>query len=167
MGDPPEALHQYGLELVEEPKTGEYDAIVLAVAHDEFREIGGRGLRAFGKPEGHLLVHLKSMLPRRTRTSAYDGIVLLAYHQKALKSPGAGSGPKGWLVYRGKTYRPNQASLGGAAVPQNNARSAALFPARHGQVFIRNGTFPMNRPAATLVGSAGAAPAQSQRLARG
>jgi len=55
-----EAQHEYGLALIEQPEPGAYDAIVLAVAHDEFRELGA-GVRAFGKPE-HVLYDLKYVL---------------------------------------------------------------------------------------------------------
>jgi UDP-N-acetyl-D-glucosamine/UDP-N-acetyl-D-galactosamine dehydrogenase len=55
-----EAQHEYGLALIEQPESGAYDAIVLAVAHDEFRELGTR-VRAFGKPK-HVLYDLKYVL---------------------------------------------------------------------------------------------------------
>lgn len=35
--DASEVRHEYGLELINEPKISEYDCIVLAVGHDEFR----------------------------------------------------------------------------------------------------------------------------------
>ena len=55
-----EAQHEYGLTIIEQPEPGAYDAIVLAVAHDEFRELGP-SLRDFGKPE-HVLYDLKYVL---------------------------------------------------------------------------------------------------------
>jgi UDP-N-acetyl-D-galactosamine dehydrogenase len=55
-----EAEHEYGLKLVDEPEAGAYDAIILAVAHDEFRELG-EGVRDFGKAE-HVLYDLKYVL---------------------------------------------------------------------------------------------------------
>ncbi|VVS94859.1 Vi polysaccharide biosynthesis UDP-N-acetylglucosamine C-6 dehydrogenase TviB [Desulfoluna spongiiphila] len=45
--DTQEAEHEYGITPVKELKHGFYDAIVMAVAHDEFREIDD--IRAFGK----------------------------------------------------------------------------------------------------------------------
>lgn len=45
-----EAEHEYGLKLVAEPAQSQYDAIVLAVAHDQFRQMGAAGIRALGKP---------------------------------------------------------------------------------------------------------------------
>ena len=37
--------------LIDAPKEGTYDAVVLAVAHDCFRRLGAARIRAFGKPE--------------------------------------------------------------------------------------------------------------------
>ena len=56
------------LSLVAEPAPGEYDAIVLAVAHDAFRDLGAARIRAFGKPR-HVLFDVKHVLP----ASAVDG----------------------------------------------------------------------------------------------
>ena len=60
--DPHEARAEYGLEVVETPGEGEYDGVVLAVAHQRFREQGGDALRRWGKP-GHVLYDLKCVLP--------------------------------------------------------------------------------------------------------
>lgn len=46
-----EAHEEYGLELVEEPAKGSYDAIVLTVAHRQFQEMGLERIHAFGKRE--------------------------------------------------------------------------------------------------------------------
>ncbi len=35
-----EARHEYGPDLVQTPQDGGYDAIVLAVAHDQFKALG-------------------------------------------------------------------------------------------------------------------------------
>jgi len=43
-----EAKHEYGLT-VNESVAGEYDALILAVAHDQFKEMGASGIRALGK----------------------------------------------------------------------------------------------------------------------
>jgi UDP-N-acetyl-D-glucosamine/UDP-N-acetyl-D-galactosamine dehydrogenase len=61
--DAGEAKHEYGLELVTELKPGTYDAIVLAVAHHQFVEMGGDKIRALGKP-GCVLFDVKQVLPR-------------------------------------------------------------------------------------------------------
>ncbi|HRF45203.1 MAG TPA: Vi polysaccharide biosynthesis UDP-N-acetylglucosamine C-6 dehydrogenase TviB [Candidatus Competibacteraceae bacterium] len=57
-----EARHEYGVELVRQPQTGHYDAIILAVAHRQFRELGTGGIRALGKP-GAVLFDVKYLLP--------------------------------------------------------------------------------------------------------
>jgi len=60
--DPEEALAEYGVTLVNQPEAGAYDAVVIAVAHRQFRESGAVRLRAFGKPEAHVLYDLKYAL---------------------------------------------------------------------------------------------------------
>ena len=65
--DANEARHEYGLNLAT-PGEGEYDAVVVAVGHKEFRELGPAGIRAFGKP-GAVLYDVKYVLPRE----AVDG----------------------------------------------------------------------------------------------
>ncbi|MCQ4191506.1 Vi polysaccharide biosynthesis UDP-N-acetylglucosamine C-6 dehydrogenase TviB [Methylocystis suflitae] len=55
-----EAQKEYGLAIIKAPQPGAYDAIILAVAHDEFRELGG-AVRGFGKEE-HVLYDLKYVL---------------------------------------------------------------------------------------------------------
>jgi UDP-N-acetyl-D-galactosamine dehydrogenase len=60
---PADARHEYGLELIGEPGQGAYDAVVLAVAHRQFAELGPEKIRALGKP-GAVLFDVKAMLPR-------------------------------------------------------------------------------------------------------
>ncbi|QOK23569.1 Vi polysaccharide biosynthesis UDP-N-acetylglucosamine C-6 dehydrogenase TviB [Janibacter indicus] len=62
--DVEEARHEYGIDLVESPTTGGYQGVLLAVAHDSFRELGAEELRAFGDPEAHAIFDLKGLLPR-------------------------------------------------------------------------------------------------------
>ena len=57
-----EAMEEYGLKLVDRPEEGCYDAIVLAVGHEDFRKIGPRGVRRFGRP-GAVLFDVKSLFP--------------------------------------------------------------------------------------------------------
>ncbi|AHD11657.1 Vi polysaccharide biosynthesis UDP-N-acetylglucosamine C-6 dehydrogenase TviB [Phaeobacter gallaeciensis] len=59
--DPDEARAEYGVELVEKPQAGSYDGMVLAVAHQEFRDMGAAQIRALGRP-GALLYDLKYVL---------------------------------------------------------------------------------------------------------
>jgi UDP-N-acetyl-D-galactosamine dehydrogenase len=58
------AVHEeYGLELLAQaPVQGTYDAIVLAVAHQQFRDMGAQAIRALGRP-GAVLYDIKSLLP--------------------------------------------------------------------------------------------------------
>ena len=53
-----EADHEYGINPIAAPKAGEYDAIVMAVAHKKFAEMGLKQTRMLGKPT-HVLYDLK------------------------------------------------------------------------------------------------------------
>ena len=60
--DVAEAEHEYQVTpLTDKPKLGTYDAIVLAVAHPEFLQMGAAGIHAFGKAD-HVLYDVKSLL---------------------------------------------------------------------------------------------------------
>ncbi len=61
--DAAEAQHEYGITPTENLEPGRYDAIILAVAHEQFRELGSTGIRKLGKPE-HVLYDIKSVLPK-------------------------------------------------------------------------------------------------------
>ncbi|MDH0097159.1 Vi polysaccharide biosynthesis UDP-N-acetylglucosamine C-6 dehydrogenase TviB [Pseudomonas sp. GD04158] len=58
---PKEAEHEYNLVPVIEPAIGSYDAIVVAVAHSEFRTLGAANIRKLGKAK-HVLYDLKYIL---------------------------------------------------------------------------------------------------------
>ncbi len=61
--DPAEALHEYGLTcLAQAPAPGQYAAVVLAVAHQQFVQLGEAGIKAWGQP-GAVLYDVKSILP--------------------------------------------------------------------------------------------------------
>jgi len=47
-----------------EPEAEAYDAILVAVAHQEFQARGADGIRSFGKPGRHILFDLKSQFAR-------------------------------------------------------------------------------------------------------
>ena len=66
--DAAEARHEYGLDLVAQPAAGGYDAIIVAVGHEQFRALGAEGIRALGKP-ACVLFDVKYVLPR----TAVDG----------------------------------------------------------------------------------------------
>jgi len=53
-----EAQHEYGLTLTAIPEKGAYDAIILAVAHYQFKDMGVEAIRALGKTD-HVLYDLK------------------------------------------------------------------------------------------------------------
>jgi UDP-N-acetyl-D-galactosamine dehydrogenase len=61
--DADEAEHEYGIRPVPAPEQGKYDAIVLAVAHDEFVALGAQGVHALGRPE-HVVYDVKGVLPK-------------------------------------------------------------------------------------------------------
>jgi UDP-N-acetyl-D-galactosamine dehydrogenase len=56
-----EAKQEYGIELITQAPTALYDAIVIAVAHDEFRKLGAQRIRSLGKPR-HIIYDLKYVL---------------------------------------------------------------------------------------------------------
>jgi len=47
--DAREAKHEYGIRLVKTPKKGAYDAVVLAVGHQQFKDMGAAAVRRFGR----------------------------------------------------------------------------------------------------------------------
>ncbi len=61
--DPDEARREYGIDLLDSPATASYDAVVLAVGHREYRQLGAAGIRAYCR-EGAVLYDVKSVLAR-------------------------------------------------------------------------------------------------------
>ena len=57
-----DAEHEYNITPVKAPEQGVYDAVIVAVAHKQFKAMGAEGIRSFGKPE-HVLYDLKYILP--------------------------------------------------------------------------------------------------------
>jgi UDP-N-acetyl-D-galactosamine dehydrogenase len=57
-----EARAEYAIDLIERPRSGEYDAVVVTVGHDSFCDMGVDGLRALCKPGG-VLYDVKYLLP--------------------------------------------------------------------------------------------------------
>lgn len=62
--DPQRAKDAYGIELTHSPQGDTYDAIVLTVAHTEFKSLG-TAIRAWGKAK-HVLFDTKGVLPGDT-----------------------------------------------------------------------------------------------------
>ena len=61
--DPAEAAHEAGVALVDAPLQGHYDAVVLAVAHRQFREFDATAIRALGVDD-MVVYDVKSAWPR-------------------------------------------------------------------------------------------------------
>ena len=60
--DADEAKAEYGLEMTVEPEHASYDAVTLAVAHNEFRDLGNPGIRHWTIENG-VVYDLKHILP--------------------------------------------------------------------------------------------------------
>ena len=59
--NPSEAKHEYGVELIEKPVNGKYDAIIFAVAHHQFKALSNDDIKGLMKTE-HVIYDLKYML---------------------------------------------------------------------------------------------------------
>jgi UDP-N-acetyl-D-galactosamine dehydrogenase len=57
-----DALHEYGIAIIKQFNHRNYDAIILAVAHDQFKAMSEQEIRSNGK-ENHILYDLKYVLP--------------------------------------------------------------------------------------------------------
>ncbi|TCV94047.1 UDP-N-acetyl-D-galactosamine dehydrogenase [Luteibacter rhizovicinus] len=66
--DADEAEREYGLRPIVQIEEGVYDAVIIAVAHSQFRDFGAERIRAFAKPGG-VVYDVKSVLPQ----NAVDG----------------------------------------------------------------------------------------------
>ena len=60
--DAENALDEYSISMLAEPQPDTYDAVIIAVAHNEFRANGAAGLRALCKADG-ILYDVKYLLP--------------------------------------------------------------------------------------------------------
>jgi UDP-N-acetyl-D-glucosamine/UDP-N-acetyl-D-galactosamine dehydrogenase len=60
--DKQEARAVYKLNLIDQPAIGHYDAMIVAVSHDQFKELGIEGVKALGK-ENHVLYDIKYLFP--------------------------------------------------------------------------------------------------------
>ena len=60
--DPKEAQHEYGIEPIAKPASGHYDAIILAVSHKQFVDMGVKAIRALGTTNA-VLFDVKYLLP--------------------------------------------------------------------------------------------------------
>src|SRR5690606_26759695 len=60
--DAKEAEHEYGIKPIRAPSKGKYDAIVLAVGHQQFRDMGISAIRALAR-KPHVLYDIKYVFP--------------------------------------------------------------------------------------------------------
>jgi UDP-N-acetyl-D-galactosamine dehydrogenase len=56
-----EVKKEYNFKLIEQPVHHEYDAIIIAVSHDQFKALGAINIHSFGKDK-HVLYDIKYML---------------------------------------------------------------------------------------------------------
>ena len=61
--DSKEAHEEYGIDLISDPQKDQYDAIILAVGHSQFKDMNTSGIRQLGKSL-HVLYDVKSILPK-------------------------------------------------------------------------------------------------------
>ena len=59
--DKSSAQREYKITTIKQPFYGKYDAIILAVAHDQFISLGANKIKEYGK-ENHVLYDIKSIL---------------------------------------------------------------------------------------------------------
>lgn len=62
--DAEEANHEYGITPISELKNDTYDAIIVAVSHNEFVKMGVEAIRALGKQQ-HILFDVKHIFPKQ------------------------------------------------------------------------------------------------------
>ena len=60
--DKEESIREFGITPVEQPEPGKYDAVIIAVAHHQFKAMGITAIRALGK-KNHVLYDIKYILP--------------------------------------------------------------------------------------------------------
>lgn len=58
-----EAHHEYGITPIKQPENGKYDAIILAVGHKQFLDMGADAIHQLGKAD-HILYDVKCILPK-------------------------------------------------------------------------------------------------------
>ena len=61
--DADECQSLYGIDMIKEPAAGKYDAIVVAVAHDQFRAMDISQIEGFGK-DNCVIYDIKYLLPK-------------------------------------------------------------------------------------------------------
>jgi UDP-N-acetyl-D-galactosamine dehydrogenase len=59
-----DAQYEYGISPISEPNNENYDAIILAVAHQQFKDMGAASIRNLGKPVA-VIYDLKYVLSKQ------------------------------------------------------------------------------------------------------
>ncbi|GHE80461.1 Vi polysaccharide biosynthesis UDP-N-acetylglucosamine C-6 dehydrogenase TviB [Thalassotalea profundi] len=59
--NPEEAKHEYDVDLIKQPDSNKYDAVIFAVAHHQFKVLTADDIKGYLKPE-HVIYDLKYML---------------------------------------------------------------------------------------------------------
>lgn len=60
--DKEESIREFGINPVEQPEPGKYDAVIIAVAHHKFKSMGSTAIHALGK-KNHVIYDIKYILP--------------------------------------------------------------------------------------------------------
>ena len=60
--DKEESIREFGISPIEQPEPGKYDAVIIAVAHHQFKSMDIAAMRALGK-KNHVLYDIKYILP--------------------------------------------------------------------------------------------------------
>jgi UDP-N-acetyl-D-galactosamine dehydrogenase len=60
--DSQEAQHEYGIDLIEQPEPEKYDAIILAVAHEQFKQMSIEQIKSYSKANT-VIYDLKYLFP--------------------------------------------------------------------------------------------------------
>ena len=52
---------EYKIDLIDSPTMDKYDAIIIAVAHNEFKRMNINDIKVFGKTDRHIVYDIKSI----------------------------------------------------------------------------------------------------------
>jgi len=63
--DREECSQEYGFDLTDTPEHGAYDVVILAVAHQQFKDLGEQGIKAYGKKDS-VFFDIKYLLPKES-----------------------------------------------------------------------------------------------------
>jgi len=69
--NPEDVKHEYGIELVKQPKTNNYDVVVVAVAHNEYRNMSADELKKFYRHDNGILIDIKGIMKDKAKDLIY------------------------------------------------------------------------------------------------